>query len=1036
MNYQKERDGFIDFVHANLVNTYEQGLSSNPLKAFHIGLLGPLEGESKSSTHKTRNSVASITAPSSAGFSFFVTGDDIQLSVVYGASYFTKDSSGKPLEGSFEWQKQTLSSDDYYLDISPPSKEELTQVVTEVFPNNRAKLYQTWRPYKEGFLVTLTLANQQSVGWAEKDNEKRAEATLFDVELNCTVLSGRLESYPQKDFALLSGEERELELRYKDVKTYAVGHAVAVDWSNEDGHFVLKVNFMPRVEVPSVTANTAGEETKHLNFNFLSTCHKNNDVISLLFSFAEEYKEWIINQAQLKSTMSTQEQVVAENIIARAKEAHTRIQDGITFLSQNKALRLAFAVMNSAMLKQMTATEQDPDLREYNWRPFQLAFVLMTMKSAVDEGDLNRDLVDLIWFPTGGGKTEAYLGVMALVFVYRRLVYPESQDSTVAIMRYTLTLLTGQQFARAAKVICALELIRRKSHSWLGTTPFTLGLWVGGSTTPNSFHQAQQELANQNYEKLGLASCPWCNAKFTEKNYLADERHFEFCCSNDSCEFGGSDNPTLPCLTVDESLYQRPPTLLLATVDKFAMLAWESRAEVFFGANGKRPPELIIQDELHLISGALGSMVGLYEVGIEAALIKRGIYPKYIASTATIRNAQEQVKQLYGKDSAVFPPSGLKHDDSFFARTVPTTEKPGRIYVGYMAYGKSKRDALEPLSSLLAVAPEIHFADKPEFKDAWWTQLVYHGSLKGVSASDASFKGPINRSIQQKLFEFSQTLPSLESSKAELNRYLNVKSLTSVQGAERNNQTFAQLDLSCDEADSVDIALATNMVSVGLDVERLAVMIINGQPLTTSEYIQASSRVGRGDIPGVVFVNYYKSQTSSLSHYENFRPYHESFYRYVEPTSLTPFTYQSLKKALHAAVIIAIRMSGIGFSSNASADSFNSSSPSIMAVIQIMKRRIRSAITGPFDSEHQHQEQESKLNTTLDMLDSLIDEWDLYVKNAKESRRQLQFHSRDRAAESLIKTHDVKRTALWDTQTSMRNVEDSCLVKAVRGLKQ
>jgi hypothetical protein len=226
------------------------------------------------------------------------------------------------------------------------------------------------------------------------------------------------------------------------------------------------------------------------------------------------------------------------------------------------------------------------------------------------------------------------------------------------------------------------------------------------------------------------------------------------------------------------------------------------------------------------------------------------------------------------------------------------------------------------------------------------------------------------------------------------------------------------------------------MISVGLDVERLAVMIINGQPLTTSEYIQASSRVGRGDIPGVVFVNYYKSQTSSLSHYENFRSYHESFYRYVEPTSLTPFTYQALKKALHAALIIAMRMSDISLTSNGSADFFNSSNENVQQIIEILKARIRNAIEGPYDSELQRQDQCLKLTATLDMLETLVEEWFHYARESKETKRQLHFNCRDRAANSLIKTHDVDKKALWDTLTSMRNVEDSTLVSTVRGLKR
>ncbi|GEA51438.1 DNA helicase [Vibrio inusitatus NBRC 102082] len=1036
MTFAKERRGFVNFIEDNLIRTRDKGVKQNPLELFHIGLLRPLPKDKCLTSSKARNSVGSITAPSSAGFSFYVTGESIQLSLEYGVTCFIESDE----DPKYKWQKVLEQGN---CDAYKADGDGFSQKVVEILPIDspqkyRGKLYITWRAYKDGYIVTVTLANQQSVTDTNKADKRMAEGTLFDASISCSVLEGEVQSYPQKDFSLLNEEEKELELRYKNVKTYAIGHAVGVDWSIKGGYRVIESNFMPKVEVPSVTANTAGSQTKHLNFKYLSCCHNNPDVLDDLSSFADSYRTWIEGQTLLMNSMESHERGVAKNIVSRAENAHFRIIEGIEFLRENKQAQRAFSYMNEAMLKQMTATEESPDLSRFNWRPFQLAFVLMAMKSSIDEGDINRDLVDLIWFPTGGGKTEAYLGIMAMVFVYRRLVYSQSQDSTVAIMRYTLTLLTGQQFTRAAKVVCALELLRRKSEKHLGDTPFTLGLWVGSKSTPNTFHQAQQEVTNHNFEKLGMTSCPWCKSKFTVQNYVIQERRFDFKCTNDACEFGSSSNPLLPCKTIDESLYDSPPTLLLATVDKFAMLAWDERADVFFGGNGKRPPELIIQDELHLISGALGSMVGLYEVGIEAALIKRGIYPKYIASTATIRNADEQVKSLYGKSSAVFPPAGLEHDDSYFAKTVPISEKPGRLYVGYLAFSKSKRESLEPLSSHIAVAPEIHFSGKPEYKDAWWTQLVYHGSLKGVSASDASYKGPIARSIQQKLFNYSQELGEEEHKprNKELSRLLNVKSLTSLQGAEKNNQTFTDLEASNDSQSVIDVALATNMISVGLDVERLAVMIINGQPLTTSEYIQASSRVGRGDIPGVVFVNYYKSQTSSLSHYENFRSYHESFYRYVEPTSLTPFTYQALKKALHASLIIAFRMSGIGLVTNGSADLFDSSKQDVSQMVQIFKDRIRNAIEGPFDSELQKQDQSHKLNATLDMLDELIDEWSNYAQESRSKRRQLHFNSKDRAADSLIKTHDANKQALWDTQTSMRNVEDSALINTIRGLKK
>ncbi len=278
----------------------------------------------------------------------------------------------------FIWQKVILSSDIHFLDAYQPNIEGKIQIVTDVFPNDesnlchKAKLYQVWRPYKNGYIVTLTLANQQVVASTGKDYSRLAEATLFDNILRCTVLDGNVESYPQKDFSLLSDEERELELRYKNVKNYAIGHAVAVDWSIKNGNRVLETNFMPRVEVPSVTANTAGSETRHLNFKFLLSCYQNDNVITELHNFADGYGEWISAQAGLKNTMESHEKTVAQNIIDRTHNAHSRIKEGIEFLKSNKQARLAFSFMNDAMLKQMTANQESPNLENYNWRRFSI----------------------------------------------------------------------------------------------------------------------------------------------------------------------------------------------------------------------------------------------------------------------------------------------------------------------------------------------------------------------------------------------------------------------------------------------------------------------------------------------------------------------------------------------------------------------------------------------------------------------------------------------------------------------------------------
>ncbi len=575
---------------------------------------------------------------------------------------------------------------------------------------------------------------------------------------------------------------------------------------------------------------------------------------------------------------------------------------------------------------------------------------------------------------------------------------------------------------------------------------------MGSASSPNTFLQVKETLEKEQYSKLVVTYCPWCNSKFHKNNYCLSEDSFHFTCNNKSCDFGRGNNNILPCNVVDESLYQSAPTLLLATVDKFARLAWEDRASVFFGGKNNRPPELIIQDELHLISSALGSIVGLYEAGIDTALISRGMRCKYVASTATIKHANAQVKSLFARDMQVFPPTGLRHEDAYFAKSVPLDQKPGRLYVGYLAPLLSRQNCMAPLAAALLATPIGLFTDDEEFIDKWWTQIVYHGSLKGVNNSRTLYQNQIETRLnkfvlhylKQKIEAFSPNFTKdrkLENTddfkkitdpeiKGIVDQYIpirnieSIKALNSNQSAEENAEIFAHLAKEKDEANTIDVALATNMISVGLDVSRLALMIINGQPLTTAEYIQASSRVGRGDTPGIVYVNFYKTQARSLSHYENFRSYHDAFYRYVEPSSLTPFTYQARQRALHAALVIAIRHSGIGLLKNEFAEEFDKNEGVIKKVIHELKIRCKKAINNSQEEQSTHKN-----------IDTLIDEWQQHIDYCSEQRMNLVYYSKDRAQANLLSDFD-ENNGLWKTLNSMRNVENTALMKLLPGVKK
>ena len=209
----------------------------------------------------------------------------------------------------------------------------------------------------------------------------------------------------------------------------------------------------------------------------------------------------------------------------------------------------------------------------------------------------------------------------------------------------------------------------RKEHNIPGGE-ISIGLWIGSSMTPNYLSDAADKLnesdknsSSVECDPMQVTTCPWCGAQIERSCYSIEDSMIIKCNNNKNCRF----HDGLPIYLIDEDIYKKKPTLLLSTVDKFARLVWEENSKVLFGDGKTLPPELILQDELHLISGPLGSIDGIYELAIEKLCTKKGFKPKYIASTATVRNAANQIKSLYDKDMFQFPPNGISVDDSFFA---------------------------------------------------------------------------------------------------------------------------------------------------------------------------------------------------------------------------------------------------------------------------------------------------------------------------------------------------------------------------------
>ena len=975
--------------------------------------------------------------PSSLGFSFFIKGEDIRFQVLCRAVGYERTRRDERGLYNNDWTRKELvpgqGDDEEFESISCLGKDQRQSFSKLV---DKARVDAQWRRFADGWIVTVSLCNAQELSDSATGSDyvyERAEKTLFEASLRCVIDAGDVGVYPRVDRSLLDQEEQEIELQYTHRHIYAIGHGCAANWEVKEGKVVeLGSESMPAVEVPQMTADTGSGGEPILSLARLADIdNAHATLLPELADFISGYASWVASQQVNIAGLPADDRAAANRMVERMNTAVSRMRVSLRLLGDNAQARLAFALANRAMLNQMRQHDhlQDKPRTDdaYRWRPFQLAFLLTTLESTANENNEFRDTVDLIWFPTGGGKTEAYLGLIAFQITLRRLRHPDTGGGTAILMRYTLRLLTRDQFIRATRLICALELIRCE-HDDLGSAPITIGMWVGEATSPNSFQKAaelvKKAIAASEKPELVLDHCPWCGEDFEAgRNYDSTTQHFHFICRNPDCNFGVSPDGVLPCNIVDEALYAEPPTLLVATVDKFARLAWEERANAFFGGTQHRPPELIIQDELHLIASALGSVAGLYEAAIDTVLQLRGVYPKYIASTATIRMAAQQVKRLYGREVAVFPPPGLSCDDAYFARTVPLEQRPGRIYVGYLAPMLNRQQCLAPLAAALLLAPHVLFDSdqhERELLDAWWTQVVYHGSLKGVGNSHTAFASDVRDFMRLLSGTTDAQSDERENAKKQERSTPSIAQLTSLQTAAQNAEIFSRLSRMREEDGCLDAVLATNMISVGLDVARLALMIINGQPLTTAEYIQASSRVGRSEAPGVVFANYYREQARSLSHYESFRPYHEAFYRFVEPTSVTPYTYQARLRALPAALVIVMRHGGVGLLNNSAAANFDPKDLQVAKAVEQLKRRCVLSAPDQVDEVSGH-------------IDALIADWQTEIERCRLARRQLEYQvpEKDNGHDRLLYNHDDRIRGLWPTLQSLRNVENTALLKAL-----
>lgn len=874
-------------------------------------------------------------------------------------------------------------------------------------------------------------------------DEIRDEAFAFQAQLEVRCDEGFVPRPNLRSLESDDWDERIADLQYRDAWEYAVGHSVATEAVVMNGKCrTVRTCWIPESQVERVAPVSI--ETVELSMDKLAELPDGGAAGAALGNMVTQYSAWISEQQKISPKSPPRRRETAGVLLDRAQHAAKRIEEGIALLSDPHCLD-AFRIANRAMA---IAARRRTSIAQPKWRPFQLAFLLMNLPAIADSEHADREVVDLLFFPTGGGKTEAYLGLAAFTMVLRRLRNPGIASSGVSVlMRYTLRLLTLDQLARAATLICALELERQNDVEKLGEWPLEIGLWVGRAATPNRMGQKgdndqksarAKTIAFQNDDRkpspIPLENCPWCGTKFNRHSFRLlpnsdTPSDLRVSCVNRDCAF--SRGKPLPILGVDEPIYRRLPAFMIATVDKFAAMPWTGEVGAFFGRverydqhgfygpcqpsaghplPGSRlpPPELIIQDELHLISGPLGTLAGLYETALDELCTvdvdgkKRR--PKIIASTATVRRAESQIHALFNRRLVdIFPPPGPDRRNSFFARTETPEESHARLYLGIAAQGRSPKVVMLRVYLVLLAAAQKWYArlgkktDPNNPTDPYMTLLGYFNSLRELGGA----RRLIEDEVRNRVAGYGARKRVGEADGLFVNRQISYEpvELTSRVSTAQVAEAKRRLNLPFSDKEHADVAIATNMISVGLDISRLGLMVIFGQPKTSAEYIQATSRVGRDEQrPGLVVTILNIHKPRDRSHYERFAAYHESFYRSVEATSVTPFSPRALDRGLAGTVVALARQGDAAMTPPRGASEILHERMRLDFVVDDLAERAGECCGLDPSSPEAQQVRQRVRERTLD----LLDDWSKLANDLSQSGVALQYQTEVGGAQRLL----------------------------------
>jgi len=867
--------------------------------------------------------------------------------------------------------------------------------------------------------VTVLLVNRQ--GWPDQQGGQEVdERCLFQPVLRLCSADETAVFVPLVCVPGLpqGGEQRANEFFSDHRPAFAIGQGCAANWGVVQGERtqMVWIEHVPSYEQEATTP----VEMTGLSMLALGRARESADVAGLVQPMLEAYEQWITARGQEVGMLPEKVQGTAQIQLRRCGQALERMKAGLALIQQNRQVFEAFRFANQAMLYQrsqrrwaqvfqQTGKRSQEPFWEGAWRPFQLAFLLLSLPGIVNPASAERELVDVIWLPAGSGKLEAHLGLIAFTLGWRRLrgkcAGLASDGGVTVILRYMLCPLPTQQFQRAAALICACEYVRRRDprQRW-GTRPFQIGLWVGGGVTPRHLKRAEEVLKQlsrgeevRQENPCQLTCCPWCGEPLTASSYIIYRTpgargrvRLLVGCPRPTCAFSltkadvqqGRVEKSLPVVLVDEDVYHQCPSVLVTTVDTCVRLPWEPEARALFervnrfcphhgylchtedhsarhqGEDDVQPcapfwpPELLIQDGLHLLAGPQGSLAGLYETAIEQLCTASGpqgsvIRPKVVASTATPSWMNERVKCLFAREGQLFPPAGLWREDAFFAVTRTLKQQPGRLFVGICAPGWSRKAALVRVYALLLqIVGEQMECSGPGTGDAYTTLLGYCTSLSALRETLAVVDDEIVKRVRLLAERRGRKARTIQPGDREFSSQLSLQKMAEILG---------YLEQPGGDQRALDLLLVTKMISAGIDISRLGLMVLSGWPGTNTEYLQVTGQIGRQPgVPGLAVTVFTGPRRRDLLYYECFRSYHQALPWHVETPGLAPFAPGARDCALHAVLIAIARLLPEQWTANASASRFTSTHELVGKIRDGILARVRCVDPAREEEVRQH----------------------------------------------------------------------------------